>query len=557
MKEKINTMNYIYEYLYINKIYYIFYALIICLLPIFRNFIIPELLGDFYDSVDDKNKSRTTLFYLFIIFAVMYFINILINYFAWRINPSIYEFIIMKLYDYIYDNTYGNQDVDISNLLVKMARLSCIYDELLIEFSERTSDEFISLIIGCIYFYFKLDPKYLFVFLIFILSIFIIQYINIKYIGTKYVRLRYDKYDNIYSTLYDSIKNMSTVHTYQNVSEEKNIIKRQIDKYSDVYFKSINSSIIIDISHNICILIMLLTLGYMLWDDFNKRKISRKIIFQISQIILLMALIGNYIEISGRNLTLNTGEIYDINNYINNNISAEIDKNIDDVNKFKNGDINFSAVSYKYNKSDNIILNNVSFNIKKGSKVAIIGQSGSGKSTIVKLLLKRIKNDIGTISINNVDISNIPTNIVASNIFYIPQTPILFNRTLYKNIIYGLKKNIPTQGDIIKLMESLDLKNIAGVFSNIMDKNVGKDGNKLSGGQRQIVWLLRSLYNMSPIIILDEPTASLDKDNKKNVMDIIKKMTIGKTVIIITHDDICPEYNKIYLSEGKVKNSFW
>jgi len=138
-----------------------------------------------------------------------------------------------------------------------------------------------------------------------------------------------------------------------------------------------------------------------------------------------------------------------------------------------------------------------------------------------------------------------------------PQTPILFNRTLYKNIIYGLKKNIPTQGDIIKLMESLDLKNIAGVFSNIMDKNVGKDGNKLSGGQRQIVWLLRSLYNMSPIIILDEPTASLDKDNKKNVMDIIKKMTIGKTVIIITHDDICPEYNKIYLSEGKVKNSFW
>lgn len=557
MKEKINTMNYIYEYLYINKIYYIFYALIICLLPIFRNFIIPELLGDFYDGIDNKNKSNTTLFYLFIIFIITYFVTIFINYFAWRVNPSLYEFIIMKLYDYVYNNTYGDQNIDISNLLIKFARLSTIYDDLLKEFSEGLSDEIISLSIGCIYFYFKLGFKYLFIFLTFILSIFIIQYVNIKYIGGKYVRLRYDKYDNIYSTLYDSIKNMSTVHIYQNVYEEKNIIKKQIYKYNDIYFKSLNRSIIVDILHSSSILIMLFILGYILWDDFNTKNISRKQLFQISQIVLLMALICNYIGVSGRNLSLHIGEIYDINNYINKYIPIDTNKNITNVEKFKNGDIIFSAVSYKYDKSDNLTLNNVSFNIDKGSKVAIIGQSGSGKSTIVKLLLKRIKNDIGTISINNVDILNIPTNEIASNIFYIPQTPILFDRTLYKNIIYGLKKNIPTQDDIIKLMESLDLKNIADVFSNIMDQDVGKDGNKLSGGQMQIVWLLRSLYNMSPIIILDEPTASLDKNNKKNVMDIIKKMTVGKTVIIITHDDICPEYNKIYLSDGKVKNSFW
>ena len=87
-----------------------------------------------------------------------------------------------------------------------------------------------------------------------------------------------------------------------------------------------------------------------------------------------------------------------------------------------------------------------------------------------------------------------------------------------------------------------------------MNQPVGVDGSLLSGGQRQIVWLLRAMFNLSPIIVMDEPTASLDPKLKRQMIEIIKKVTVGKTVILISHDDIHRDFRKITFHKGQVIN---
>ena len=84
--------------------------------------------------------------------------------------------------------------------------------------------------------------------------------------------------------------------------------------------------------------------------------------------------------------------------------------------------------------------------------------------------------------------------------------------------------------------------------------DVGRDGSLLSGGQRQVVWLLRSLYRMKPILILDEPTAALDTENKKMVIDTIKKIGVGKTIIMISHDTIDSEFKQIHFKDGALQS---
>jgi ABC-type multidrug transport system fused ATPase/permease subunit len=222
-----------------------------------------------------------------------------------------------------------------------------------------------------------------------------------------------------------------------------------------------------------------------------------------------------------------------------------------DTKGFANGDIIYSNVYHKY--KDTFVLNNVSFKIEKGEKVAFVGHIGSGKSTAVKLLLGFQPLTMGNISINGVSINEISNHQLRKNVFYIPQKPKLFNRTLYENITYGLE-NPPDEADILTILDELNMKD---VFKEKMNKKVGLDGNNLSGGQKQIVWLLRSFYRKSKIIVMDEPTASLDQDNKELLIKTINKLSIGKTLIIISHDQIDSNFRKIEFKDGKINDSMF
>jgi len=161
---------------------------------------------------------------------------------------------------------------------------------------------------------------------------------------------------------------------------------------------------------------------------------------------------------------------------------------------------------------------------------------------------------MGDITIGDVSVKQISAEKIHEEIFYIPQKPKLFNRTLYENIVYGLKKP-PTPAEIIRTLHDLGLEDIAVIFEKKMDDKMGITGNNLSGGQRQMVWLLRSFYRPSRILVLDEPTASLDPANKEIMIRIIQRISIGKTVIIVSHDNIDSSFRKITLHQGRLIES--
>ena len=130
-----------------------------------------------------------------------------------------------------------------------------------------------------------------------------------------------------------------------------------------------------------------------------------------------------------------------------------------------------------------------------------------------------------------IDDKNLPYDKTRNYVSYIGQSPILFNRTLYDNIVYGTNK---TRDDGVSLMKTYGLERVFG--NRTLDDNVGKGGNLLSGGQKQIVIILRSVLRDTPVVLLDEPTTALDNKNKELILDTIFKIFEDKTMIMVTHD---------------------
>jgi ABC-type multidrug transport system fused ATPase/permease subunit len=181
------------------------------------------------------------------------------------------------------------------------------------------------------------------------------------------------------------------------------------------------------------------------------------------------------------------------------------------------------------------IIPHLSLKIQEFEVLGIKGHIGCGKSTLVKTLLRLQCYHSGEIFVKGIPISSIPTSMLREFTSYVPQHPRLFNRPLIENISMG-KKEV-TEEPILKVLVNAGLERIAGIFKERMHKPVGKYGSHLSGGQCQIACLLRAVFRGSPLLILDEPTSSLDSKSKQDVMKLIKFMSKEKTVILITHDD--------------------
>jgi ATP-binding cassette subfamily C protein LapB len=293
-------------------------------------------------------------------------------------------------------------------------------------------------------------------------------------------------------------------------------------------------------------------MNYIIYDAFLKKKINAETL--ISTFIITFSIIRLYEKSPGsaQKLAGVYSNIKDTEIFFNKISDYNYNTKKTNMSSFKNGDIEYRNIYHKY--GDTFVLENVSLKIKKGEKVVFVGQIGSGKSTMIKLLIGFQPLTMGDITIDGTSVNEISNEDIRSNIFYIPQKPKLFNRSLYENIVYGLKTK-PSPDDILKLLDDLGLYDIRETFDIKMDEEVGVDGNTLSGGQRQIVWLLRSFYRQSKILVMDEPTASLDQANKDRMITVIKKMSAGKTVILVSHDHIDPSFRKIEMKQGRLVDS--
>jgi len=217
-------------------------------------------------------------------------------------------------------------------------------------------------------------------------------------------------------------------------------------------------------------------------------------------------------------------EILDSENSIKQEANAE--KKLD----FKSN-IKFENVSFKYENEK--IIDNINFEIKKGQTIALVGQSGSGKSTIANLIPRFYDVSEGKISIDGINIKKINKNNLRGLIGLVSQDSILFNDTIINNI--KLSKFETELDDIINSATIANANDFIKKFEKKYETNVGDGGGKLSGGQKQRISIARAVFRNPPIMILDEATSSLDSESEKLVQQALEKLMKNRTSLVIAH----------------------
>ena len=219
-------------------------------------------------------------------------------------------------------------------------------------------------------------------------------------------------------------------------------------------------------------------------------------------------------------------------NEIFDQLDQDNEDNSGDIKNKINGDIEFKNVCFSY-KTGGQVLNDISLSISKNETVAIVGKSGSGKSTIANLIPRFYNLTSGEILIDGTSIDKFSLEHLRSSISIVNQSPSLFNDTIAKNIAYG-----DDDLDFEKLKESAKLSGCIDFIENLpegFESEIGDDGVLLSGGQRQRLAIARAFYKDSPIIILDEATSSLDTESELIVQEALEKLITNRTTIVIAH----------------------
>lgn len=197
------------------------------------------------------------------------------------------------------------------------------------------------------------------------------------------------------------------------------------------------------------------------------------------------------------------------------------------------GNVEFCDVCYKYSDSDKVVLSDLSFSVKAGESIAFVGDSGSGKTTILSLLIGFAQPDSGRILIDRYNMKNIDLNEYRTQIAVVPQNTVLFSGTVRENITYGLK-NI-TDREIMDVIKDVGLDDVIANMPNGIDSPLNEHGANLSGGQRQRISIARALLRKPKIIIFDEATSALDSASEKKVQLATEKMMERCTTFLVAH----------------------
>lgn len=196
------------------------------------------------------------------------------------------------------------------------------------------------------------------------------------------------------------------------------------------------------------------------------------------------------------------------------------------------GDVNFDAVNFSY-RTDMPVLQDLSLNISAGSTVAFVGPTGSGKSTVVKLLLRFYRPDSGHISVDQRDIRDIQLDSLRRHIGLVAQDSYLFPGTISENIAYGV--SAPNAEQLHQAALTAGALEFIERMPEGMDTLVGERGQRLSGGQRQRLAIARALYKDAPILILDEATSAVDNETEAAIQRSLQTISQGRTTLIVAH----------------------
>jgi len=247
----------------------------------------------------------------------------------------------------------------------------------------------------------------------------------------------------------------------------------------------------------------------------------------------LLMLISPIKKLTGINEQIQVGLAAAISIFSVMDAKKEIDTGKKKLKKIK-GHIEFKDVSFSYEKIKKSILNNINLKIKPGEKIALVGKSGGGKTSLVNLIPRFYDLDSGSILIDKVNITDIKLNNLRHHLSLVSQDTILFNDTIYNNIAYGSLKNVDPK-KVKKAAQGANAIEFIDKLPDGFNHKIGDRGVRLSGGQKQRIAIARAILKNAPILLLDEATSALDSESEKLVQQALDNLMRGRTSIVIAH----------------------
>jgi len=346
-------------------------------------------------------------------------------------------------------------------------------------------------------------------------------------------RREMNKYDNARSgRATDVLLNYETVKIFANEEYERTQYAEAIDKYQSVEFKLLASLNALNMLQS-CIIFLGLSAGMTICTVGIYQKtltVGDVVLFVtlMQQLFQPLNFFGTYYRML-QNSVLDMEGVFKL-------LEAEPDVKDEPGSKpFYGNDysIRFKSVQFAYNRIDNI-LKDVTFFAPGGKTTALVGTTGSGKSSIIKLLLRFYNPTSGSISIGTQDISKIKIKSLRTIMSVVPQDPVLFNDTIRMNIAYG--KPDATDEEVVRAADGACIdETISNKFPQGYDTLVGERGLRLSGGEKQRVAFARAMLQNPPILILDEATSSLDSITENRLQKTLSMKRLDRTVLIVAH----------------------
>lgn len=333
------------------------------------------------------------------------------------------------------------------------------------------------------------------------------------------------------SAIADAITNIFNIKIFSSSKKEKSKLDDVIDHNYKTRIQSWNFSNLQLLIQGFMLAVLQILVVYLSVNLWLKGEISAGTVVLVqTYMMLLFDTLWNLSRSMGKFIThlTNAKEMVDI-------FDKPIDI-LDPENPEKlvsgNGEIEFKNVSFEYLEGSEVF-KDFNLKIKAGEKVGLVGHSGSGKSTITKMLLRFVDVKEGEILIDGQNIKNITQDDLRSVISYVPQDTILFHRSILENI--GYSKMDAKKEEVIEAAKKAHAHEFISNFGEGYNTLVGERGVKLSGGERQRVAIARAMLKDAPILVLDEATSSLDSVSEHYIQDSFNELMKGKTTIVIAH----------------------
>lgn len=499
--------------------------------------VLPQFYSYFFETIKSDQRTETFIKYFILlttILVVTYSSASLQHYYEAQILPEINAHYVNYIYKNIihkYQNEYT--DLDMGAIIGKITAIPTIMREITSDVAAWILPRVLAIIVINIYFFsihWKLGLLSSILIAIFIL-INMSTFDKCVHIATK----RQSQQDLKNSEISDKLNNLYSIYSSGDVKHEIESYEANTEILKDKHRKSlqcINRNKII----NIIFLILLFVIlnGYITFLYKNKELSYHTLVALFITIIYYVPCFYNISE-SVPDVTHYLGVLNNYNSFLHDLQKTEHANNVDkrpDINITK-GKIDIKNLQFDYNGS-RPLFNNLNLHIEEKDHVAFVGQSGNGKSTLVKIIMGYYHVDDNTIFIDNQDINKYNLDSLRKQICYVNQNSKLFNMSIYDNISYG---NELTKRDIDNLIQKIGVGRIFTGLTDGLNSNAGVNGDKLSGGQKQMIHILRAIGKKNKIIVMDEPTAAIDVANRDLVIKAIIEMSKHKTLLLITHDD--------------------